>query len=139
MVDVTTNEGWPLVAAAQAQKHVPVNEALTAADARVNTWIMGNWTFPAVAAGILTVTSSYVAPAPETGTTDDVTNLAGGPADGRAIVVIIQGTAGVTLNFIDGGNLKLGDTSRTLNNFDDILTLVRRGTDWCEMGFSNNG
>jgi hypothetical protein len=36
------------------------------------------------------------------------------------------------------GNLKLGG-NRVLDNFEDSLLLVRRGADWIELSFSNNG
>lgn len=132
----TVNEGWPLVEAAQAQKHVTVNDALNQIDTRIATWFRVNWTFTDVVGGDLEVTSSAVVVRPETGTSDDVNTISGG-ADGT--VVILSGEAGNVINVIDGGNLKLGDTSRVLNNFDDTLTLIKRGTDWLEISFSNNG
>lgn len=94
------------------------------------------WSDSTVAAGVLTVASSAVVVHPETGSTDDVDSIAGG-MDGT--LIIISGTNGKTINFIDGGNMKLGDTSRTLSNFDDTLSLIRRGTDWLEVSYSNNG
>lgn len=94
------------------------------------------WTHPTIASGVLTITSSAVAPAPESGGTDDITSISGGQ-DGTYL--IIAGTNGKTINLIDGGNLKLGDTSRTLSNFDDTVSLIKRGTDWLETGYGNNG
>lgn len=132
----TVNEGWPLIAAAQAQKHVTHNEALVEIDERISTWLRVNWTYPTIAGGVLTVASSAVVPSPETGTTDDITSIAGG-ADGTIVTII--GSFGKTLNVIDGGNIKIAGTSRVLNNFDDTLTLIRRDTDWLEIGFANNG
>lgn len=133
----TINEGFPLMAASQAQKHVTHNEAIVAIDARIATWLRVNWTFPVIdAAGDLAVTSSAVVPAPFSGSADDITSISGG-SDGT--ILVIAGTAGVTLTVVDGGNLKLSASSHTLNNFDDTLTLIRRGTDWLETGVSNNG
>lgn len=94
------------------------------------------WTYPTIASGVLTIASSTVVPAPETGSTDDITSISGGQ-DGTYL--IIAGTNGKTINLIDGGNLKLGDTSRTLSNFDDTISLIKRGTDWLETAYSNNG
>jgi len=93
-------------------------------------------TFPTVAAGVITATSSIIVPAAETGTTDTVSTINGVP-DGS--IVVVGGTAGTTLTFVDdSGNLKLGG-NRVLNNFDDTLTLVARGTDLLELMYRNNG
>jgi hypothetical protein len=92
--------------------------------------------FPTIAGGVLAAASGYVVPAPESGTTDDVDTIDGG-FDGA--VLIVTGTAGNALTFRDGtGNLKLGG-DRVLDGFDDALMLVRRGSDWIELSFSNNG
>jgi Protein of unknown function (DUF2793) len=94
------------------------------------------WSDSTIAAGVLTVMSSAVVVYPESGATDDVTDIVGGTS---GTLVIISGTNGKTINFIDGGNLKLGGASRTLSNFDDTLGLIRRGTDWLEISYSDNG
>ncbi|MCD7059502.1 DUF2793 domain-containing protein [Pelagibacterium xiamenense] len=92
--------------------------------------------YPTVAAGELTVETSYAVPAPESGTSDDVDTISGG-FDGA--VLIVTGTAGNTLTFRDGtGNLKLG-ADRVLDNFEDSLMLVRRGSDWIELSYADNG
>lgn len=92
--------------------------------------------FPTIAGGVLAAATGYVVPAPESGTTDDVDTISGG-FDGS--VLIVTGTAGNALTFRDGtGNLKLVN-NRVLNNFEDALMLVRRGSDWIELSFSNNG
>lgn len=92
--------------------------------------------FPVIAGGVLAAETGYVVPAPESGTADDVDTISGG-FDGA--VLIVTGTAGTVLTFRDGtGNLKLGN-NRVLNAFEDALTLVRRGSDWLELSFSNNG
>jgi len=92
--------------------------------------------FPTIAAGVLAVVSSYAVPAPESGTADDIDTINGG-ADGA--LLILSGTAGVTLTVKDGtGNLRLG-ADRVLDAAVDTLLLVRRGTDWLELGFANNG
>lgn len=92
--------------------------------------------FPAIAGGVLTAATGYVVPAPESGTGDEIDTIDGG-FDGA--VLIVTGTAGVTLTFRDGmGNLKLGG-DRVLDGFEDSLMLVRRGTDWIELSFSDNG
>ncbi len=50
----------------------------------------------------------------------------------------MTGTAGNVLTFRDGtGNLKLGN-DRVLDAFEDALMLVRRGSDWIELSFSDN-
>jgi len=91
--------------------------------------------FPTIAAGVLTAETGYVVPAPESGTTDDVDTIAGG-FDGA--VLIVTGTSGNALTFRDGtGNLKLGG-DRVLDAFEDALMLVRRGSDWIELSFSDN-
>lgn len=92
--------------------------------------------FPVVASGVLAVETSYVIPAPETGTVDVVDTISGG-ADGA--ILIVTGSAGNTLSFSDGaGNLKLG-AARVLDNFEDSLMLVRRDTDWIELSYAENG
>lgn len=92
--------------------------------------------FPTVSGGVLAVTTSYAVPAPETGITDDIDSIVGG-YDGT--VLVLSGTAGNTLTINDGGTLKLGAVTRVLDNFDDTLTLIKRGTDWLELSFSDNG
>ncbi|WP_338607361.1 hypothetical protein V6617_12895 [Pelagibacterium nitratireducens] len=92
--------------------------------------------FPTIAGGVLAAESGYVVPAPQSGTTDDIDTIEGG-FDGA--VLIVTGTAGNALTFRDGtGNLKLGG-NRVLNAFEDALMLVRRGSDWIELSFSDNG
>lgn len=92
--------------------------------------------FPVVAAGVLIVNTSLVVPAPEAGVADSVDTISGG-FDGAFLA--ITGTAGITLTFNDGtGNLRLG-ANRVLDNFEDSLLLVRRGTDWIELAYANNG
>lgn len=92
--------------------------------------------FPTVSAGVLAATTSYVVPAPEAGVVDDIDTISGG-FDGAMLVV--SGTSGITLTFADGtGNLKLGGT-RVLDQFEDSLLLIRRGTDWIELAYANNG
>jgi hypothetical protein len=92
--------------------------------------------YPTIASGVLTVTTSYAVPAPESGSADDLDTIAGG-SDGA--LLILTGTYGKTLTVRDGtGNLKLGG-NRLLNNFEDSLMLVKRGSDWIELSFANNG
>lgn len=92
--------------------------------------------FPTVAAGVLAVTTSYVVPAPEAGVADTIETISGG-FDGAMLVA--TGTSGVTLTFADGaGNLKLGG-ARVLNRFEDSLLLIKRGVDWIELAYANNG
>ena len=89
-----------------------------------------------VSAGVLTAQTGYVVPAPQSGVAAEVSSISGG-FDGA--VLIITGTAGQVLTFRDGaGNLKLGG-DRVLDNFEDSLMLVRRGTDWIELSYSDNG
>lgn len=133
----TPNLGLPLLSGSQAQKHVTMNESLTTIDDRVGNWIQVNWTYPTIASDVLTITSSAVVPAPEAGAADNIDTISGG-ADGT--VLVIAGTASVTLTFTDGAdNMKLGAATRVLNNFDDTLTLVNRGGNWLEIGFGDNG
>lgn len=92
--------------------------------------------FPTIAAGVMTVTTSYVVPAPEGGISDTVDTISGGF---EGAMLVITGTSGVTLTFADGtGNLKLGGT-RVLDQFEDSLLLIQRGTDWIELAYANNG
>lgn len=92
--------------------------------------------FPTIASGVLSVETSYVVPAPETGVVDTIDTISGG-FDGA--ILILTGSAGNTLTLSDGaGNLKLGG-ARVLNNFEDSLMLVQRGTDWIELSYANNG
>lgn len=92
--------------------------------------------FPTVAAGVLTATTSYCVPAPESGVVDTIDTILGG-FDGA--LLILSGTAGIDLTFSDGvGNLKLGG-ARVLDNFEDSLLLVKRGADWIEVSYADNG
>lgn len=92
--------------------------------------------FPVVEGGVLEIATSYAVPAPESGLADDIDTISGG-SDGA--MLIITGTVGVTLTFRDAtGNLKLGG-DRVLDNFEDSLMLVRRGSDWIELAYANNG
>jgi Protein of unknown function (DUF2793) len=94
------------------------------------------WSDSTVAAGVLTVMSSAVIVHPESGSVDDVTSIAGGTS---GTLLIVSGTNGKDVTFLDGGNMKLGAASRVLSNFDDTLSLIRRGTDWIEISYSDNG
>ena len=116
------------------------NAALTASAAEgfvtFNALMGAEVSFPAAAGGVLAVTTSYAVPAPESGTADDIDTISGG-FDGA--LLILSGSAGNTLTVKDGtGNLKLG-ADRVLDNFEDSLTLVRRGSDWIELAYANNG
>lgn len=92
--------------------------------------------FPTVSGNTLTVTTSHAVPAPQSGTAATIDTIAGG-FDGA--LLIVTGTAGVTLTFRDNsGNLKLG-ANRVLDAFEDSLMLVRRGTDWIELSYADNG
>lgn len=102
----------------------------------LNTLFGSQPSFPTVASGVLSVATSYAIPAPESGVVDTIDTISGG-FDGA--ILILTGTAGDTLTFSDGaGNLKLGG-ARVLNNFEDSLMLVKRGSDWIELSFANNG
>ena len=91
---------------------------------------------PSVLAGVLTVETSYAVPTPETGLADTIDTINGG-FDGA--ILVLSGTVGNTLTFSDGtGNLKLG-ASRVLDNFEDSLMLMKRGADWIELSFADNG
>lgn len=91
---------------------------------------------PSIASDAITITKSYVVPQPESGTSDNLSTIDGG-FDGALLV--ISGTAGNSITLKDGtGNLKLaGDC--LLDNFEDTITLIKRGTDWLELARSNNG
>lgn len=91
--------------------------------------------FPVVSSGVLAVSTSYIVPTPETGVADTIDTITGG-FDGALLVV--TGTAGITLTFANGtGNLKLG-TARVLDGFEDSLMLVKRGADWIEISYADN-
>jgi hypothetical protein len=92
--------------------------------------------YPTIASGVLSVATSYAVPAPASGSADDIDTISGG-FDGA--LLILTGSAGIALTFKDGtGNLKLGG-DRVLDNFEDSLMLVRRGADWIELSYANNG
>ncbi|MPZ57626.1 MAG: hypothetical protein GEU91_14225 [Rhizobiales bacterium] len=92
--------------------------------------------FAQIASGAVTVTKGYAVVSCETGSADDLATI-NGAFDGALLA--LSGTAGETITVKDGtGNLKLaGDC--VLDNFDDTLTLIKRGTDWLELSRSNNG
>lgn len=92
--------------------------------------------FPAIVSGELTVTTSYAVPAPESGSSDTVDTISGG-FDGA--VLVLTGSSGNVLTFSDSvGNLKLG-SARVLDSFEDSLLLIKRGSDWIELAYANNG
>lgn len=98
--------------------------------------VQGGPQTPTIASDAITITKSYAVPAPETGSADNLATINGG-FDGALLV--LSGTAAKTITVKDGtGNLKLaGDC--VLDNFDDTLTLIKRGSDWLELARSNNG
>ncbi len=98
--------------------------------------VNGGPAFITIASDALSVTKSYIVPAPETGSTDNLATLNGG-FDG--CIVMFSGTAGKTITFKDGtGNLKMaGDF--VMDNFDDAIMFVNRGGSWLEVCRSNNG
>lgn len=93
-------------------------------------------TYPQISGGVLNIGSSYVIPSPEAGVSDQIDTLSGGK-DGA--IVVFSGTYAKQITFKDGtGNLKLGG-DRLLDNFEDTLMLVRRGSDWLELSYAQNG
>ena len=90
---------------------------------------------PAVAAGVLAVSTSHVAPVPEDGTSDEIESLSGG-FDGA--LLIVSGSDGLSLTLRGGvGNLRLG-ADRLLEGAADTLLLVRRGGEWIELSYARN-
>jgi Protein of unknown function (DUF2793) len=89
-----------------------------------------------IASDAIAITKSYAVVQSETGTADNLSTINGG-FDG--CLLVISGTAGHNVTIKDGtGNLKLaGDF--VMNNFDDTITLIKRGSDWLELCRSNNG
>lgn len=76
------------------------------------------------------MTKSYIVPAPETGSADNLATLNGG-FDG--CIVMFSGAAGKTITFKDGtGNLKMAGDS-AMDNFDDTIMFVNRGGSWLEL------
>jgi hypothetical protein len=98
--------------------------------------VTGGPEFPTIASDTLTVTKSYAVPAPESGSSDNLATI-NGLADG--LMLILSGTAGKTITVKDGtGNLKMaGDF--VMDNFDDTITFIKRGSSWLELCRSNNG
>jgi hypothetical protein len=98
--------------------------------------VQGGPQTPAIASDAITVTKSYAVPAPETGSADNLATINGG-FDGALLV--LSGTASKTITVKDGtGNLKLASDC-VLDNFEDTITLIKRGTEWLEIARSNNG
>jgi hypothetical protein len=89
-----------------------------------------------IASDAITVTKSFAAVQSETGTSDNLATINGG-FDGALLV--IGGTTGHAITVKDGtGNLMMsGDF--VLNNFEDTITFIRRGTNWLELCRSDNG
>ncbi|MBU1176163.1 MAG: DUF2793 domain-containing protein [Alphaproteobacteria bacterium] len=116
--------------------HAALTVSAASGFVRFNGLVGAEVSFPSIASGVLAVSTSFAVPVPQSGTADDVDSISGG-ADGA--LLIVTGTAGNSLTFRDGvGNLKLGG-NRVLNAFEDALMLVRRGSDWIELSFANNG
>jgi hypothetical protein len=99
--------------------------------------VQGGPQTPTIASDAITVTKSYAVPAPEGGGASDNLATINGGFDGALLV--LSGTAAKTITVKDGtGNLKLaGDC--VLDNFEDTITLIKRGTEWLEIARSNNG
>jgi hypothetical protein len=98
--------------------------------------VQGGPQTPAIVSDAITVTKSYAVPAPETGSADNLATINGG-FDGALLV--LSGTASKTITVKDGtGNLKLASDC-VLDNFEDTITLIKRGTEWLEIARSNNG
>jgi len=67
---------------------------------------------------------------------DDLDTISGGVA---AQIVILTGNGdGDTVNVIEGGNLYLGASPRILTCQQDQLVLIKQGTWWNEISYSNN-
>lgn len=91
-------------------------------------------TFPTIAGGVLTIGSSYVIPAPESGTVDSIDTISGG-FDGA--LLLLSGTSGNAITINKGtGNIQV-QSSRLLDEVADTLLLVKRGSDWFEISFTS--
>jgi uncharacterized protein DUF2793 len=134
---LAASEDFSIKVSADGSTFFPVLSAdRTTGNLTVEKLLSAKPDFPTVAAGVLAVVSSYAIPAPESGAADDIDTINGG-ADGA--LLILSGTASVTLTVKDGtGNLLLG-ADRVLDSAADTLLLVRRGSNWLELGSANNG
>jgi hypothetical protein len=91
-----------------------------------------------LAAGAVTITSSFHAIDTEAAAaTDDLDTISGGTT-GRILVIHAADSTHDVVAKDGTGNLKLaGDF--TMNNAEDALTLIYNGTNWLELCRSDNG
>lgn len=100
--------------------------------------VFGGFSDLTIASGVVTVTSSLHGIDTEaSASTDDLNTINGGTLGQLLVVKATSGARTVVMK--DGtGNLALaGDFS--LDNVDDIMTLIYIGTEWREISRSNNG
>ena len=100
--------------------------------------LLGDWSELTIASGAVTMTSGAHTIETEGGSgTDDLDTINGGTS--AQVLIISASTSAHTVVAKDGtGNLKLeGDC--TLDNAEDTLTLVKKGSNWVEIARSNNG
>jgi hypothetical protein len=92
-----------------------------------------------ISSGVVTVTHSYHIIDTESGTgSDNLDTINGGDVEGQILIIRAADTNHSVVAKDGSGNLKLsGDF--TMDNSEDILTLVYDGSNWLELSRSNNG
>lgn len=98
----------------------------------------GDWSEKTIAAGVITITGSrHVVDTQSDAATDDLDTINGG-IDGQTLVLCAANSARDVV-VTEAGNLKLAGGSFTLDNTEDTIMLVRKGSAWLELCRSNNG
>tara|TARA_R100001082_G_scaffold2385_1_gene2089 strand:+ start:1314 stop:4013 length:2700 start_codon:yes stop_codon:yes gene_type:complete len=91
-----------------------------------------------IASGVITITGSYHTVDTESDAgTDNLDTINGGIAGNIVTLTAVNSARSVVLT--ESGNIKLGASTRTLDNLEDTITLVYNGSNWLEIAFADNG
>ena len=91
-----------------------------------------------IATGAVTVTSGYhVIDTESAAATDDLDTINGGITGKTIVLSAADGARSVV--FTEAGNMKLAGGTFTADNAEDTITLIYNGSNWLEMGRSDNG
>lgn len=98
----------------------------------------GDWSEKTIASGVITITGSrHTVDTQGDAGTDDLDTINGG-IDGQTLI-LCAANSGRDVVVTEAGNLKLAGGSFTLDNTEDTIMLVKKGSNWLELCRSNNG
>jgi hypothetical protein len=90
-----------------------------------------------IASGEIPLDGSALIVGAESGSADDLDTIETDGVDGT--LVILRPASGKTITVVETGNIALGATSRVLDDPTDLLVLIKAGSTYCEMSYSDNG